>query len=412
MRRNGVVASSVRVPTYSILASTTSVNEGSSVVFTINTTNVNDGTILYWTTQTISGNINTSDFTDSQVSGSFVVSNNTASLTRGITEDLTTEGPESFKIYVRTESTSGTVVAISGTVIINDTSVPAPTYTISPNVTSVNEGSSVTFTVSTTNIPDNTTLFWTTQQVSGTINTSDFTDSSLSGSVVVNNNTASVVRGIRADSTTENTESFRLQLRTVSTSGTIVATSSTVTINDTSTTPVVPSPVTTTQTWGPFDAQNYWTARSTVPSNKEGSSDHIQGTFDGTSFNRRGTLIFFPSSIRSTLSGATINKVEVFVARANTQHGNWGSGFQSPVRLHSHAETTAINIWTGTGLTSIGSISLAIGSGGWVDVGATVGNGIRNGTINGIAVYTTNNSINEYVRLLRSETRIRITFTK
>ena len=98
--------------------------------------------------------------------------------------------------------------------------------------------------------------------------------------------------------------------------------------------------------------------------------------------------------------------------RSNTQHGNWANGFQSPVRLHSHAQATVINSWTGTGLTSIGTINLAIGDGGWVDVGTTVGNGIKNGTINGIAVYTTNNNINEYVRLLRADTRIRITFTK
>jgi len=107
-------------------------------------------------------------------------------------------------------------------------------YSIVPNVTSVNEGSSVTFTVTTQGVLDGTTLFWTTQTVSGTVNTSDFTDSAVSGSFTINNNTATITRTLRNDTATEGTESFILNIRTGSTSGTIVANSSTITINDTS----------------------------------------------------------------------------------------------------------------------------------------------------------------------------------
>jgi hypothetical protein len=122
--------------------------------------------------------------------------------------------------------------ASSPTVTINDTSVP--TYAVAPNVTSVNEGSSVTFTVSTQGVANGTTLFWSTQQVSGTINASDFTDNVVTGSFTINNNTASIVRSIRNDTDTEGSESFRLRVHTGSTSGTVRATSATVTINDTS----------------------------------------------------------------------------------------------------------------------------------------------------------------------------------
>ena len=54
---------------------------------------------------------------------------------------------------------------------------PIATYNITANVSSLNEGSAVTFTINTTGVNDGTTLYWTTNVVSGTINTSDFSDS-------------------------------------------------------------------------------------------------------------------------------------------------------------------------------------------------------------------------------------------
>jgi len=226
-----------RTPTYAVTPNVTSVNEGGSVTFTVTTTDVPDNTTLYWSTQQISGTINTNDFTDNVTSGSFTITNSTASITRTLRNDFTTEGSESFAVQIRTDSISGTVRATSATVTINDTSVEI--YSITPNVTSVDEGGSVTFTVTTQGVPSGTTLYWTTQTISGTINNSDFTSGTSSGSFTINNNTGSIVRAIREDFTTEGTESFRLLVRTVSTSGTVVATSATVTINDTSRTPTV-----------------------------------------------------------------------------------------------------------------------------------------------------------------------------
>jgi len=110
----------------------------------------------------------------------------------------------------------------------------APVYAVSPSTASVNEGSSVTFTVTTANVPDGTTLYWSLNTVSGTINTSDFTGAAVTGSFTITSGSGSVVLTLANDTTTEGSESFQLQVRTGSTSGTIVATSSTVTIGDTS----------------------------------------------------------------------------------------------------------------------------------------------------------------------------------
>lgn len=122
-------------PTYSVSSSTSSVNEGSSVTFTVTTTNVPSGTTLYWSTNTVSGTINTSDFSGASTSGSFTINNNSGSIIRTLANDLTTEGSESFQLQIRTGSTSGTIVATSTTVTINDTSLNARLFSsVSPTV--------------------------------------------------------------------------------------------------------------------------------------------------------------------------------------------------------------------------------------------------------------------------------------
>jgi len=239
----GIVATSATItisdtsldPTYSVSPSPTTVNEGSAVTFTVSTTDVPNGTTLYWTTEQVSGTINSSDFSGGATSGSFTINSNSGSIVRTLANDLTTEGSEVFRLQIRTGSTSGTVVATSANVTVNDTSVE--TYSVSPSTSSVNEGSSVTFTVTTGGVPDGTTLYWSTNTVSGTVNGSDFSGGATTGSFTITSNSGSIVRTIANDATTEGSESFQLQIRTGSTSGTVVATSTTVTINDTSLTP-------------------------------------------------------------------------------------------------------------------------------------------------------------------------------
>ena len=113
-------------PVYGISSSTSSVNEGSPVTFTVTTLNVPNGTTLYWTTNAVSGTVNASDFSDSTTSGSFTITSGSGTVTRTLANDATTEGSESFQLQIRTDSTSGTIVATSSTVTINDTSILAP----------------------------------------------------------------------------------------------------------------------------------------------------------------------------------------------------------------------------------------------------------------------------------------------
>lgn len=222
--------------TYAFSSIPASINEGASGTFAITTTNVPVGTTLYWTV--VDQITVAADFT--ATSGSFTtggtLSAGTGSFSVGIVADSLTEGDQYFSVKVRTGSTAGTVVADTGFsyIIINDTSMAPPTYAIAPTATSVNEGFVVTCTITTTSVPDGTTLWWGI--TGGTATAADFTTSS--GSVVVNANSASFDVATKADALTDGAnETFSVQVRTGGASGTVVATSVTITIMDTSKTP-------------------------------------------------------------------------------------------------------------------------------------------------------------------------------
>jgi hypothetical protein len=210
--------------------STTSVNEGGS--FTIGFTIGQMGYYTTWYpsvsssgTATFAGDFS-SYATSIAVSGA---SNYSASYT--LLNDATTEGNETITLSV---SYGNTWVTYS-TVTINDTSL-TPSATITPSATTVNEGDSMSFTISTTNFPSGT-LYWRLSAVSGTINDADFSSPANAftsgGAVSISGSSGTINLTIAPQALTEGTESFNLTIRTNSTSGTIIATSSTITINDT-----------------------------------------------------------------------------------------------------------------------------------------------------------------------------------
>lgn len=239
-----------QVPTYTI-SGPASINEGSSGNFNVVTNETVAATTIYWD---ISGTgVTASDFSGlSVLNGSLGIStNSTATLTLSLVADLTTEGNESFTLTFYTNSgrttvltgaaINGTVTGNQRTVTINDTSTtPAPTYSISANQSSVNEGSTASFSVTTTNFgtgqPPNGsgTLYWNIQSVTGSVNSGDMTTT---GSVAISNNSGTISIAITADLETEGSESFRVRLYSDSGRTTLVATSGTVTINDTSLSP-------------------------------------------------------------------------------------------------------------------------------------------------------------------------------
>ena len=127
------------------------------------------------------------------------------------------------------------VQTVIGAIVSSGGGAPTPTYTLTPSANSVDEGASVTFTVGGTNIPDGT-YYWTIADGSWAM--ADF--STINGSVSVTGNSGTFSVTTTADDTTEGSETFNVTLRSVSITGTILATSTSVTITDTSLTPVAP----------------------------------------------------------------------------------------------------------------------------------------------------------------------------
>ena len=197
-----------------------SIDEGSSGSFTVN--NLGSAGTYYWTI--LNGTTDNADF--SAVSGSFITiglnGNGSFSVTPII--DYTTEGAQTFQVQVREGSTGGTVLATSPSVTVNDTST---TVSASGSPTSFNEGASTTITASATAFP-NGTYYWTI--LNGSTANTDF--SATSGSFTVSNGTsgAFTVTSVVGDGS-ESSEFFQVQIRRDSTSGTVLATTGTLTIN-------------------------------------------------------------------------------------------------------------------------------------------------------------------------------------
>jgi len=230
----GALLQSTSVPVYEVTPSSTNVDEGSTISFTVNTENAGIGTTLYYGTLVgAAGSSATSNDLDA-LTGSFnIVSDGTATggiatVTRTIASDLLIEGPETFRLVIRTDSITGSAVTTTADITINDL---APSATVGISTTSVNEGQSVDFTVNTTNVSAGSTLFFSS---GGTAVAADFTDNSLTGSFVVSaTGITTFTRTLVAEATgTEGSENFNLVIRTGSTSGTALTTTPSITIND------------------------------------------------------------------------------------------------------------------------------------------------------------------------------------
>jgi hypothetical protein len=117
---------------------------------------------------------------------------------------------------------------------------PSPTYTLTPSSTSVNEGSSISYNLTTTNVSAGTSLYY---QFSGTgINAADFSSATTIGTEVVGSNgQLTISRTLTVDKTTEGTENLILKIFTDSAATTPLAINSGFTVNDTSLTPSTPT---------------------------------------------------------------------------------------------------------------------------------------------------------------------------
>lgn len=113
-------------------------------------------------------------------------------------------------------------------------SVDPISYTVAANVNGVNENQAIGYTITTQNVADNTTLYWS---LTGNVSAADFSDAVLTGNATISNSSASVVRPLYEDLTTEGPEWVQLRLYSDYARTNLIATSGNVTVTDSSTNP-------------------------------------------------------------------------------------------------------------------------------------------------------------------------------
>jgi hypothetical protein len=211
--------------TATITPNVSTVSEGNTVAWGILTSGLGTG-VLYYTN---SGNTAAADFVDSTNSGSVTITNDSGEIVKTVRNDFTAEGTESIIMQLRASSIVGPILATANTVTVLDTS-NTPTYAITPNVSTVGEGNTVAWTITTQGF-GNGTLYYTN---SGNTAAEDFVDGFNYGTVTITNDTGQFTKTLLNDVLLEGTESIIMQLRTGSIVGTVMATADTVQVLDTS----------------------------------------------------------------------------------------------------------------------------------------------------------------------------------
>jgi len=224
-------------PTYSMSNDTESnaVTEGATIRWNIATTGVPSYSYLYWTNI---GTTDGADFNDAYGNinyGSVLIVNNSGWFERTLRNDLSTEGTENIIMQLRTggNGNDGILRVTDTTITVSDTSRNL-SATIYPTVSAVNEPGTAYFVVDSPNIPDGQLIYWSNI---GSAEAADFNDNTNQGSVSLSEGTVTFGRTTVADSSTEGAQTIQIRIYLDPARTNILATSTVVTINDTSKTP-------------------------------------------------------------------------------------------------------------------------------------------------------------------------------
>lgn len=172
-------------------------------------------TNLFYDIVPVSGSVTTDDI--GALSGPFLVTYQSGSLARGVltktaSTKYTGKSAASFQVRIHTGSELGPVVLTSTTINLRPHGTVS-SVSRSPSATTQPEGTTITYTVNTSNIPNGVQLYYNTVGVTGTINQNDFTTTlnSTTGSISSNQCTFNI--GINPnDSATDANESFRVDV--------------------------------------------------------------------------------------------------------------------------------------------------------------------------------------------------------
>lgn len=113
---------------------------------------------------------------------------------------------------------------------------------------------------------------------------------------------------------------------------------------------------------------------------RSGIDECYQGQYSSTNGNQYSVILFPYSTIASDLSGATINKVEVYL---NNNHWYNNSGGTAVIGYHNSA-TTPSSFTYPSSTDNVTQSSFTYGQAKWVTVDNSIGTAFKNGTAKGI----------------------------
>lgn len=208
-----------------ITSDKTSYKEGETVKFSLVTSGIPDATKLV---VRLSGDISSSDISGGILNKEVLIAKNAASISYSLVSDFVEEAEKTFKLEVLTPGTvlataaSASSFASSQDLTLSDVYRTASIITkvgSSPTLnavsTSVSEGQTVYFNITTTNVNDRTSLMYKIIGNGITIDASKSSDTSLSsniGSVLITRNAAVIAVAIKDDGLVETDETIKLQL--------------------------------------------------------------------------------------------------------------------------------------------------------------------------------------------------------
>lgn len=157
-RSKQVTITDVSFPTYtSFVADSGSYNEGQTATYTLSGTSIPNGTQVGYTISGGAG-FNVADISLGSLSGFITMSSGTGTLSFNIEEDNSFEGAETLEVTLNTQDSAGNVTGLPMGVTVTILDV-APTYSITGNST-IAEGTTNTYTITTHNVAPATTLYW------------------------------------------------------------------------------------------------------------------------------------------------------------------------------------------------------------------------------------------------------------
>jgi hypothetical protein len=171
------------------------------------------------------------NFAANSLSGTVLITDGHANLNL-TTNPYALEGNKSFVIKLRKGGPTGLVIATSSPITLRDSS---SIISLTANVSSVNEGNLVQFTLVTANAVDNSNVYYSVFPATANITTQDFFGANVGMATIISNQATFALRANADLSLMDETgENFRVQLRTNSPVGNIVYTTSNVQLLDVS----------------------------------------------------------------------------------------------------------------------------------------------------------------------------------